>query len=52
MLKVKLYLGPNPLVIDIAGNAAAIPSLGDVPVVFTYSFDIGRFVAALLSENK
>ncbi|KAH7371111.1 hypothetical protein BKA66DRAFT_444287 [Pyrenochaeta sp. MPI-SDFR-AT-0127] len=50
--KVKSYLGPNPLILDIAGNAAAIPGSGDVPGVFTYSFDIGRFVAALLSVTK
>lgn len=50
--KVRSYLGSNPIVLDIAGNAAAIPGSGDVPVVFTYSFDIGRLVTALLSEDK
>ncbi|CAN9080104.1 unnamed protein product [Alternaria alternata] len=37
--KVKSYLGNLPRVIDMAGNAAAIPGSGDVPVVFSYSFD-------------
>jgi hypothetical protein len=36
----------------MAGNAAAIPGSGDVPVVFTYSFDVGRFIAALLSQPR
>ncbi|KAF2846619.1 NAD(P)-binding protein [Plenodomus tracheiphilus IPT5] len=50
--KVKSYLGMFPIVIDLANNAAAIPGSGNTSVVLTYSFDIGRFVAALLSESK
>jgi hypothetical protein len=50
--KVKSYLGSLPRVIDLAQNAAAIPASGNVPVVFSYSFDVGRFVAALLSQPK
>lgn len=50
--KVKSYLGNLPRVIDMAGNAAAIPGSGDVPVVFSYSFDVGRFIAALLSSPR
>ncbi|CAN9172608.1 unnamed protein product [Alternaria alternata] len=50
--KVKSYLGNLPRVIDMAGNAAAIPGSGDVPVVFSYSFDVGRFIAALLSSAR
>jgi hypothetical protein len=50
--KVKFYLGNLPRVIDMAGNAAAIPGSGNVPVVFSYSFDVGRFVAALLSSAR
>ncbi|KAH7384598.1 hypothetical protein BKA66DRAFT_462497 [Pyrenochaeta sp. MPI-SDFR-AT-0127] len=50
--KVKSYLGNLPRVIDIAQNAAAIPASGNVPVVFSYSFDVGRFIAALLSQSK
>lgn len=43
-----LAFGSLTLAIDIANKKAAIPGSGDVPVVFTYSFDVGRFVAALL----
>jgi hypothetical protein len=50
--KVRSYLGKLPRVIDMAGNAAAIPGSGDVPVVFTYSFDVGKFIAALLSQPR
>ena len=40
------------LVVDLANNLAAIPGSGDVPVVFTHTFDIGTFVAALLTQEK
>ncbi|OWY48760.1 NAD(P)-binding protein [Alternaria alternata] len=49
---VKSYLTGLTLAIDIANKAAAIPGSGNVPVVFTYSFDIGRFVAALLGQTS
>ncbi|EUC43329.1 hypothetical protein COCMIDRAFT_101166 [Bipolaris oryzae ATCC 44560] len=49
---MKTYIQPLALVLDMANNAAAIPGSGDVPVVFTYTFDIGRMVAALLSLPK
>ncbi|PSN61510.1 NAD(P)-binding protein [Corynespora cassiicola Philippines] len=49
---VKTYMPPMTPVIDIASNKAAIPGSGDVPVTFTYSFDIGRFVAKLLAADK
>jgi hypothetical protein len=49
---VKSYLGGTTLAIDIANKTAAIPGSGNVPVVLTYSFDIGRFVAALLTQPK
>lgn len=41
-----------PLVVDMAANAAAIPGSGDVPVVFTHTFDIARFIPALLTLPK
>lgn len=50
--RVKSYLGPFPFVLDIANNSAAIPGSRDVPIVFTYSFNIGRFVTKLLGEGK
>jgi len=49
---VKSHLGGLTIAIDIANKTAAIPGSGDVPVVFTYSFDIGRFVAALLAQPQ
>ena len=49
---VKSYLTGLTLAIDIANKASAIPGSGNVPVVFTYSFDIGRFVAALLGQTS
>jgi hypothetical protein len=49
---VKSYLGGPALAIDIANEVAAIPGSGNVPIVFTYSFDIGDFVAALLAQSS
>lgn len=49
---IKSYLTGITLAIDIANKSAAIPGSGDAPVVFTYSFDIGKFVAALLSQSS
>ncbi|KAH7109309.1 hypothetical protein B0J11DRAFT_620453 [Dendryphion nanum] len=49
---IKSYLPSFPFVIDMANNAASIPASGDAPIVFTYSFDVGRFVGKLLSESK
>ncbi|KAF2689455.1 NAD(P)-binding protein [Lentithecium fluviatile CBS 122367] len=46
---VKSYLGGVTLAIDMANKTAAIPGSGNVPVVFTYSFDIGNLVASLLT---
>ena len=49
---IKTYLPSFPFVLDIANNTASIPASGDVPIAFTYSFDVGRFVSKLLSESK
>ncbi|KAH7254699.1 hypothetical protein FSOLCH5_011310 [Fusarium solani] len=40
------------VVIDMANNAAAIPGSGDVPVAFTYTVDLAKFVSASLSLPK
>ncbi|RSL57706.1 hypothetical protein CEP53_006377 [Fusarium sp. AF-6] len=40
------------VVIDMENNAAAIPGTGDVPVAFTYTVDLAKFVAASLSLPK
>ncbi|KZL77926.1 isoflavone reductase like protein p3 [Colletotrichum incanum] len=49
---IKTYMPPIALAIDVQNAAAAIPGTGDVPVVFTYTFDIARFVAAALDLPK
>lgn len=35
--------------IDMRNNFAALPGSGEVPVVFTHTFDVARFVAAALN---
>lgn len=49
---VKTYLANAVPAIDIAYKKAAIPGSGNVPVVFTHSFDIARFVVALLHSSE
>ena len=46
--KVPSHIGPFPVVVDMANNAAAIPGSGDVPVAFTHTTDVARFAASLL----
>jgi hypothetical protein len=50
--KVKSYQPPMALAIDIANDFAAIPGSGDVPVVFTHTFDVARFAAALVGQPR
>lgn len=50
--KVKSYMSPMALVLDSANDTAAIPGSGDVPVVFTHTFDVARFVVALLTKSS
>ncbi|PVH68334.1 NAD(P)-binding protein [Cadophora sp. DSE1049] len=50
--KVTTYMPPLALFIDLQSKFVAIPASGDVPVVFTHTFDIGKFVAALLTKDK
>ncbi|KAF2846929.1 NAD(P)-binding protein [Plenodomus tracheiphilus IPT5] len=47
---IETHLPPFPFILDIANNTAAIPASGNVPIIFTYSFDVARFVARLLRE--
>ncbi|KAF4962146.1 hypothetical protein FSARC_9763 [Fusarium sarcochroum] len=49
---VKSYLPRAATFIDTPHRTAAIPGSGDVPVTFTYSRDVARFVAAFLEVNK
>jgi len=50
--KVKSYISPLPLVLDIQGNAAGIPGTGNEPLVFTYTFDIAKYVTELVLDSK
>ncbi|KAF5008658.1 hypothetical protein FDECE_5070 [Fusarium decemcellulare] len=50
--KVKSYIDDIALFIDMPENTAVIPGSGEVPVVFTHTFDVAKFVAALLDLAK
>jgi hypothetical protein len=50
--KVKSYLNPFPLVIDIQGNAAGIPGTGNESIVFTHTSDVSKYVAELVLDSK
>ncbi|KAH6981638.1 hypothetical protein BKA56DRAFT_549473 [Ilyonectria sp. MPI-CAGE-AT-0026] len=52
MPKVKSYLQPTTLVLDVAHNTAGIPGSGNVPVVFTHSFDVAKYTGRLLGLEK
>ncbi|CAG8903130.1 unnamed protein product [Penicillium egyptiacum] len=45
---IPTYLSPFAPFIDFANGSAAIPGLGNTPVVFTHTSDIAKFVAAAL----
>ena len=49
MPKVKSYMTAFTLILDIANCSAAIPGSGDVPVVFTHTSDVAKYVALCLS---
>ncbi|KLO98697.1 uncharacterized protein FFB20_05740 [Fusarium fujikuroi] len=50
--KVKTYLKHADFLVDIANKAAALPGSGEDKVVFTYSFDVARFVDALVNTDE
>lgn len=52
MPRLPSYLAPYVALIDIPGNAAAIPGDGNRPVTFTHTSDVGRFVAALVGFEE
>ncbi|KAH8688704.1 hypothetical protein BGW36DRAFT_434003 [Talaromyces proteolyticus] len=52
MPRISSYLAPYVVLLDIPGNAAAIPGDGNKPVTFTHTSDVGRFVAASLDFEK
>ncbi|KIX08860.1 uncharacterized protein Z518_03517 [Rhinocladiella mackenziei CBS 650.93] len=49
---VKSYLTNICICVDMQSNVAGIPGSGDVPVTFTYTFDIAKFTIASLSLPK
>ncbi|KAL3475970.1 NAD(P)-binding protein [Aspergillus californicus] len=49
--KVKSYLEQFVFAVDVAHNVAAIPGSGDARAVWTHSFDIAKYVAALTNEE-
>ncbi|KAF3011158.1 hypothetical protein E8E13_011507 [Curvularia kusanoi] len=46
------YVERFPVAVDIDADVAGIPGSGKIPVSFTYTFDIGRYVTKLLSLEK
>lgn len=49
---IKSYMAPFIVQIDEANNTAALPGVGQTPVSFTHTTDVGKFVAALLDMEK
>ncbi|RSM06219.1 hypothetical protein CEP52_005854 [Fusarium oligoseptatum] len=49
MPHAKSYLNTLTCVVDMANNTAAIPGSGNVPVAFTYTQDLAKYVAASLT---
>ncbi|UPK89359.1 hypothetical protein LCI18_000294 [Fusarium solani-melongenae] len=49
MPHAKSYLNMMTAVVDMANNTGTIPGSGNVPVVFTYTQDVARYVAASLT---
>jgi nucleoside-diphosphate-sugar epimerase len=45
---IKGHLAPLSMNVDMANKAAAIPGTGNEVLLFTYSFDLARFVEAAL----
>ncbi|PNP78494.1 hypothetical protein FNYG_08124 [Fusarium nygamai] len=50
--KVKTYLRHADFLVDIANETAAIPGSGEDKISFTYSFDVARFVDALVNTDE
>ena len=49
---LKSHLAPNTSAIDIPNRAAAIPGDGNVPVTFTYTYDVAQYVVQALSMER
>jgi nucleoside-diphosphate-sugar epimerase len=50
--KISSRMGPLPVLIDIAHNAAAIPGSGNVPVDMTHTADVATFIANILNLKE
>ncbi len=49
---VQSHMRPLTMVLDIANDAAAILGSGNVPVTFTHTRDVAKFVAASLDLDE
>jgi len=49
---VKTYIKMMAMAIDVKDNEAAIPGDGNMPVAFTYTFDVAKFTVALLDVKE
>ncbi|KAI6750466.1 hypothetical protein HG530_014747 [Fusarium avenaceum] len=45
---IKTHYDHGTIVVDMLNKAAGIPGTGDEPIVFTYTFDVAKFVIAAL----
>ncbi|KAH6957331.1 hypothetical protein DER45DRAFT_524823 [Fusarium avenaceum] len=45
---MKTHYDHGTIVVDMLNKAAGIPGTGDEPIVFTYTFDVAKFVIAAL----
>ena len=52
MPRLPSYLAPYVVLLDIPGNAAAIPGDGNNPVTFTHTSDVGKIIAASMDLEK
>lgn len=52
MPHIKTHLSPNVIALDIAHKHAAIPGTGQVPITFTYTHDVAKFIVMALDLPK
>lgn len=48
--RIKSYMDDVAFFVDLANNFASIPGSGNVPVVFTHTSDVARFIAEFLEH--
>jgi hypothetical protein len=49
---IKSYVSPLIVIIDMECNMAVIPGSGNMPIAFTHSLDVGKYVNASLDLKK